>query len=175
MKKNSNQLFLNFVLSCLGFAIPMGLFLSLLFMSVWKGIVLGLIGGLLFGGICVAFIAYIAARKDKIKERYGISEQTLYDGGASYIMDKVSIGGWMYLFEDRLCFLSHAINVEVGEIVIPCQDIVSVTKGKRWRRIAILTKDGKCGEFVVNEAAEWVEVLQKHCDKTNYSLKEKEN
>ncbi len=160
MKKNSNQLFVNFILCFLGFSIPMGLILCLLFMSVWKGIVLGLIGGLLFAGICVAFIAYIAARKDKLKERYGIQEQALYDGGASYIMDKVSIGGWMYLFEDRICFLSHAINVEVGEIVIPYQDVVSVAKGTRWRRIAIRTKDGKCGEFVVNEADEWIEVLQ---------------
>ena len=160
MKKNSNQLLLNFVLCFLGFSIPMGLFLSLLFMSVWKGIILGVIGGLLFASVLVAFIAYIAAGKDRLKERYGIQEQAFYDGGASYIMDKVSVGGWMYLFEDRLCFLSHAINVQVGEIVIPYQDMTSVAKGTRWRRIAIQTKDGKSGEFVVNEADEWVEILQ---------------
>lgn len=160
MKKNSNQLLLNFILAFGGFSIPMGLFLSLLFLSIWKGIILGIISGLFFAGVCVTFIAYIATRKDKLKERYGIGEQAFYDGVASYIKDKVSIGGWMYLFEDRLCFLSHALNVEVGEIVIPYQDITSVSKGTRWRRIAIQTKDGKCGEFVVNEADEWIEVLQ---------------
>ena len=160
MKKNSNQLLLNFILAFAGFSIPMGLFLSLIFLSVWKGIILGIISGLLFAGVCIAFIVYIATRKEKLKERYGIMEQAFYDGGASYIKDKISIGGWMYLFEDRLCFLSHMINVDVGEIVIPYQDIASVSKGSKWRRIAIHTKDGKCGEFVVNEAEEWIEVLQ---------------
>ena len=161
MKKNSNQLLLNFTLCFLGFSIPMGLFLSLLFMSIWKGIVLGIMGGLLFAGVLVAFIAYIATGKDKLKESYGIQEQAFYDGGASYIMDKVSIGGWMYLFEDRLCFLSHAINMETGEIVIPYRDMLSVTKGTKVRRIAIQTKDGKSGEFVVNENTEWIEIIQK--------------
>ena len=161
MKKNSNQLLLNFILCFFGFSIPMGIFLSIISMSVVKGVILGVISGLLFAGVLIIFIAYVAAGKDKLKERYGINEQAFYDGGASYIMDKVSIGGWMYMFDERLCFLSHKINVHVGQIIIPYQDIYSVTKGRKWRRITIKTKDGKCGEFVVNEADEWVDMLQK--------------
>lgn len=161
MKKNSNQLLLNFVLCFLGFSIPMGIFLIIVSMSLVKGIVLGVIAGLLFAGVLTAFIVCVAAGKGKLKERYGITEQAIYDGGASHIMGKVSIGGWMYMFEDRVCFLSHRINVQVGQIIIPYKDIHSVTMGTKWRRITIQTKDGKCGEFVVNEASEWVEMLQK--------------
>lgn len=161
MKKNSNQLVLNFLLSFLGFSIPMGIFLSIISMSVVKGIVLGVIAGLLFAGVLTIFIVCVSAGKGKLKERYGITEQAIYDGGASYVIDKVSIGGWMYMFEDRLCFLSHRINVQVVQMIIPYQNMHSVTAGKKWRRITIHTKDGKCVEFIVNEADEWVDMLQK--------------
>ena len=72
MKKNSNQLLLNFVLCFLGFSIPMGIFLIIVSMSLVKGIVLGVIAGLLFAGVLTAFIVCVAAGKGKLKERYGI-------------------------------------------------------------------------------------------------------
>ena len=161
MKKNSNQLLLNFILCFLGFSIPMGIFLIIVSMSVVKGIVLGVIAGLLFAGFCTIFTVCVAAGKGKLKERYGITEQAIYDGGASHIMGKVSIGGWMYMFEDRVCFLPHRFNAQVGQIIMPYKDIHSVAMGRKWRRITIQTKDGNIIEFVVNEASEWVEMLQK--------------
>ncbi len=161
MKKNSNRLFLNFVLCFIGFSIPMGVFLSLIYMSLLKGMILGFVGGFFFAAMIVAFIVIVAARKDKLKERYGIEDIAFYDGGASYILNnKENIGGWMYLFEDRLCFLAHGINITTGAIIIPYKDMLEVTPGSRARRIAVTTNDGNTGEFLVNESKEWLEILQ---------------
>ena len=74
--------------------------------------------------------------------------------------NKENIGGWMYLFEDRLCFFAHGINITTGAIIIPYKDMLEVTPGSRARRIAITTNDGNTGEFLVNESKEWLEILQ---------------
>lgn len=155
-----NKLLLNFVIAWLGWGIPMGLLCSVMFMSLLKGLILGLMGGVFFAGVMTIFTQILFKRKDKLRERYGLKGEVLYDGAANHMVGKNAIGGWIFLMADRFCFASHAINVVVGVWSIPYSEIADVTKGKMIRSIAIHSKNGEVDEFVVNNCNEWITILK---------------
>lgn len=161
MKKN--RVLVNFIICWLGWGIPMGILCSIMFGSLLKGLILGIIGGIFFAAVMVLFIAILSARKDKLRERYGIEGTVLYDGAANHMVNKEAVGGWIFLMEDRLCFVSHAINITVGEWSVPYSDIADVTKGKMIRSIAVHLKNGTVEEFVVNNGNEWIAILKEKC------------
>lgn len=75
------------------------------------------------------------------------------------MVHKEAVGGWIFLMEDRFCFVSHALNTTVGEWTVPYTDITAVTEGKRIRSIAVHTKEGMVEEFVVNNRREWMKLI----------------
>lgn len=75
-----NKLSGNFLICWLGWGIPMGLLFSVMFASLQKGMLSGIAGGFLFALIMILFIAVLASRKDKQRERYGIEGTVLRDG-----------------------------------------------------------------------------------------------
>lgn len=161
MKKN--RLLLNFIISFLGWGIPMGLLFFIMFGSLKKGLILGGIGGMIFAAAMILFIIVLASRKDKLRERYGIKGNVIYDGAANRMVNKKAVGGWIFLMEDRFCFAAHAVNTTTGVWMIPYSDIADVTKGKMVRSIAVHTKGGIAEEFVVDNCNEWINVLKERC------------
>lgn len=163
MKKN--PFVLNFIICWLGWGIPMGLLCSVIFGSLRKGLLLGIFGGLLFAVIMMLFTAILASKKDQLRKRYGMEGPVLHDGAANRMVYKEAVGGWIFLMEDRFCFVPHAFNTAVGEWSVPYTDITAVTEGKRIRSIAVHTKEGKVEEFVVNNRREWIGLLKNclHC------------
>ena len=157
MKKNPYGL--NFIICWLGWGIPMVLLCSVIFGSLRKGLLLGISGGLLFAVIMMLFTAILDSRKDQLRKRYGIEGTVLHDGAANHIVHKEAVGGWIFLMEDRFCFVSHALNTTIGEWSVPYTDITAVTQGKRIRSIAVHTKEGTVEEFVVNNRREWMKIL----------------
>lgn len=115
--------------------------------------------GLLFAVIMMLFTVILASRKDQLRKRYGIEGTVLYDGAANRMVHKEAVGGWIFLMEDRFCFVSHALNTTVGEWTVPYTEITAVTKGKRIRSIAVHTKEGTVEEFVVNNRREWMKII----------------
>jgi len=158
MKKN--PFVLNFIICWLGWGIPMGLLCSVIFGSLRKGLLLGIFGGLLFAVIMILFTAILASRKDQLRKRYGMEGPVLHDGAANRMVHKEAVGGWIFLMEDRFCFVPHAFNTAVGEWSVPYTDITAVTEGERIRSIAVHTKEGTVEEFVVNNRREWIRVLK---------------
>lgn len=153
----------DFIICWLGWGIPVGLLCSLAFGSLLKGMILGIAGGLIFAVIIILFKAILASRKEKLKERYGITGTILRDGAANHMVGAEAVGGWIFLMEDRFCFVSHAMNITVGEWIVPYSDIADVTKGKMVRSIAVHTRDGNVEEFVVNNRNDWIVFLKVQC------------
>lgn len=159
MKKGKNQYLFNFIICFAGFSVSMGLLCSVIFHSLVKGMVLGAFGGLLFAGLICGFVKILSVRKDKLRERYGIEGNVLYEGAANYLVGAQAIGGWIFLMEDRLCFVSHSFNFMTGQCIILYSDIIKVTKGKIIRSIAIHLCNNKVEEFIVNNRKEWIDIL----------------
>lgn len=157
MKKN--PIIWNFLICWLGWGIPMGLLCSVIFGSLRKGLLLGILGGLFFAVIMMLFTIILASRKDRLRKRYGIEGTVLYDGAANRMVHKEAVGGWIFLMEDRFCFAPHALNTTVGEWTVPYTDITAVTEGKRIRSIEVQTKEGTVEEFVVNNRREWMKII----------------
>lgn len=157
MKKN--RLILNFIICWLAWGVPMGLFCSLIFGSLLKGILLGMAGGIFFAGIMILFVSILSVRKDKLRERYGIKGTVLYDGAANRMVNKEAVGGWIFLMEDRFCFVSHALNISTGEWSVFYSDITDVTRGRMFRSIAIHLQNGE-EEFVVDNCNKWIDYLK---------------
>lgn len=150
---------LNFIICWLGWGIPMGLLCSILFTSLRKGLLLGILGGGFFAAVMILFTVILSSRKDQLRKRYGIEGTVLHDGAANRMVHKEAVGGWIFLMEDRFCFVSHALNTTVGEWTVPYTDITAVTQGKRMRSIAVHTKEGTAEEFVVNNRREWMKLI----------------
>lgn len=52
----------------------------------------GIIGGIFFASVMVLFIVIWSARKDKLRERYGIEGTVLYDGAENHMVNKEAVG-----------------------------------------------------------------------------------
>lgn len=159
MEKGENQYLFNFVICFAGFSVPMGILCSLIFYSLIKGLILGIFGGLLFAGLMCGFVKILSVRKDKLKERYEIKGKVLYEGAANYLADTEAIGGWIFLMEDRLCFVAHSFNFMDGQRIILYSDIIKVTKGKMIRSMAIHLCNNKVEKFIVNNRKKWIDIL----------------
>ena len=153
----------NFIICWLGWGIPMGLLCSLILGSLRKGMLFGIVGGMVFAVGIVLFQGILASRKDKLRERYGIAGMVLRDGAANHMVGKEAVGGWIFLMEDRFCFVSHAFNVTTGAWTVPYSAIADVTKGKMLRSIAVHTKGGNTEEFVVDNCSDWIRFLKGKC------------
>jgi len=86
-------------------------------------------------------------------------EATLRDGPSNHFKGPEGVGGWLYLTPKRLLFRSHAINVQLHEIALPLNEIVSAeasrTLGIIPNGLRIVTASGRVERFVVEGNREW--------------------
>lgn len=158
---NKNNIVMNFIFCWLGWGIPMGLLCSVLFRSIFKGLLLGIVGGLLFAGMMTAFLVILSARKNNLLKRFGIRGTVQYDGPANHYVNKKAIGGWIFLMEDRFCFAPHAFNYFADLWSVPYSEIAEAANGKKARTITLRLRNGETHDFIVNYRNEWVTLLKR--------------
>ena len=97
------------------------------------------------------------------------NETSVKDGAASLQRGIETVGGRLYLTNQRLVFESHALNIQTGDTVIPLLTI----KGARkcWTKflnlipvspsaIAVSTREGKEYRFVAVGRQAWIDAIE---------------
>lgn len=151
----------NFCLSFVLFSLPFGLVCVFLFQNLQKGMILGCLAGLLYATGISIFCAVVGKRMKGLKSELEKESKVLYDGGANHWMGKEAVGGWLFLLEDGLYFVSHNVNLQVHECRIPYQEIQGVHEGRKPRSICLELKSGRQEEFVVNHGRIWRDIIVK--------------
>ncbi len=96
--------------------------------------------------------------------QYRPSEHALLNGPANLQRGIETVGGWLFLTDQRLIFKSHEFNVQKGATEIALRDIASTTPC--WTKVlnliplapnslAVSLKDGTDYRFVLNKRSEW--------------------
>lgn len=130
------------------------------------GEVLAILLGLLvaIGSAIIFFILiYLFARRATkefavVREKLAEKESIFYDGAANHRVGKESVGGWMFLYEDRLYYMSHMWNNQAHEMYIPLQDIRGMNCPKKFLNdttLDITLGDGRVEQFAVYEPKVW--------------------
>ena len=142
----------------LPFGILMGIFYS--FQSGWKGGALaGLFSGVLFGLMMAGFVKF-QSRKFTQNRPLSADEKLIKEGSANH----QGTGGWIYLTDSRLIFVSHKINIKNEELSIPLSEIVSIEKGRSLgifpNRLILNLKNGRAEKFVFQDAKNWIHQIE---------------
>ncbi len=95
-------------------------------------------------------------------------ESPVKDGAANLQRGIETVGGWLYLTNQRLIFESHAFNIQTGGTIIP---LVSITGARKcWTRflnliplvpnsVAVAAKDGKEYRFATFSRQAWIDAI----------------
>ncbi|MBQ8246027.1 MAG: hypothetical protein IJZ42_02760 [Lachnospiraceae bacterium] len=137
-----------------------------LFTGFVIGEVLAIIIGLLVAVSCsiifFMLIYFFAQRATKefavVRDKLAQQEPIFYDGAANHRVGKESVGGWMFLYGDRLYYMSHMWNNQVHEMYIPLQDIKGMNCPKKFLNdttLDIALADGRVEQFAVYEPKVW--------------------
>lgn len=153
-----------FLRAGLFFGIFMAIYLSL--SDDWRrGIPLGLLSGVFFGLIMASFVQYQSRKFTKNRPLLS-GEKLIKEGPANHFLKGEGVGGWIYLTDSRLFFVSHKLNVQSHELVLPFDEIIiaenSRTLGILSNKLNLTLKNGQVEKFVVNDAKSWVKELQEH-------------
>jgi hypothetical protein len=96
-------------------------------------------------------------------------EQLVKKSGANMMRGIESVGGMLYLTDQRLVFVSHAMNIQTGSSAINLTDVVEVSKS--WTKflnaipimpnsISVLTHDQQIFQFVVFGRKHWITAIE---------------
>lgn len=114
-----------FLLAGVLFGTIMGLFVGF-FSNFLMGFIAGIILGSLFGTIISGFI-YIQSNKFKKNGPKDIDSNNLVlEGSANHLIGAESVGGWLYLTQKELIFMSHKYNIQNHKLIIPINQITSI-------------------------------------------------
>ena len=88
------------------------------------------------------------------------NETIIKEGPANHFVGMESVGGKLYLTNQRLFFKSHALNVQVHEASYRLDEIVSMkprnTLGIIPNGMGVLLKSGQEERFVVYRRQDWM-------------------
>jgi hypothetical protein len=102
----------------------------------------------------------------------GIGEIPLHSGPANHWRGVESVGGWLYLTNQRLLFTPHSVGIQTHQSSIDLFQIASVEAGASlWiipNQLVVVTKSGKREKFVVQGREQWVEMIRTHVQHSPY-------
>jgi hypothetical protein len=88
-----------------------------------------------------------------------------YAGSANHFMNGEAMGGQLFLFDDRLEFKSHRLNIQEHTKVIDLKNIKEVnfynSLGIVPNGLAIITTDGKREKFIVTKRQTWKQEIER--------------
>jgi hypothetical protein len=83
----------------------------------------------------------------------------IYSGQANHFLNIESVGGYLFLYSDRLYFKSHSVNIQTHELSVGLNEIRSVgvynTLGLVPNGLAVYLQNGKTEKFVVYKRSVW--------------------
>lgn len=142
------------------FGITVGIVYGIITNSAHIGIISGVFLGVSFGFIIWLFIL-IQGREFK-KNCFVISEgkEIIMEGEANHFRGKESVGGRLYLYDDKVVFKSHKFNFQNHQTIIAMNKInevrTSSTLGFIPNGLQIIT-DSYVEKFVVNKRKDWIQ------------------
>lgn len=144
-----------------------GLLFGIIFGLVTRNIISGIVGGILFGLAISVFIKEEVKYFEKIKDEISKDHKIIFHGYANHFMGREAVGGWLYLTDKLLIFISHNNNNQNHEMIIPIAIIQKVEKyltlGLVPNGLKIISIDGE-DKFVVNDRKKWIQLLQPQFD-----------
>jgi hypothetical protein len=95
-------------------------------------------------------------------------ETPVKDGAANLQRGIETVGGWLYLTNQRLIFESHAFNLQTGTTIIPLANLTGTSKC--WTKflnlipllpnsVAIVTNEGQEVRFVTFKRQAWIDAI----------------
>lgn len=157
--KAKNRYFKNFLFATIGFGCPFALVCSILFANLWKGLILGIGAGFLYGILSILFNLLISNKMDKIRVEIVKEETVIFEGAANHWIGNISKGGWLFFTDKYLYFVPHKFNLSKMRVQILRHDIQEVTISKKINSMNVHFGDGQIESFVVNERNTWIRML----------------
>lgn len=154
------------------FGVTMGIVFGLL--DGWKvGLIIGGASGAFFGLIVgAAFTAFYAYQKRKAVQmplELETGEKILREGAANRLVNRIGVGGWLYLTNRKLVFRPHKFNFQVHEISLPLAKIAATAPAQAMgifpTGLNITLKDKTTEKFVVESRSEWREQISRAMSK----------
>lgn len=97
------------------------------------------------------------------------NESIIKEGGANHFLGIESVGGRLFLTNQRLYFSSHSLNVQTHELSIPYSDIRSVGKRNTLfifpNGLCIELQNGKNEKFVLWGREKWIQEIEQSIKK----------
>ena len=91
----------------------------------------------------------------------------LHTEPANYLFKNEAIGGCIFLYNDRLEFHAHALNVNKDNLLIPYHEIKEIENARFSRKVNVLISSGKNIVFIVNSGSRFAKNLSKYIKKAN--------
>ncbi|MDG5767825.1 hypothetical protein QA596_10135 [Balneolales bacterium ANBcel1] len=153
----------NSIIAGIAFGLLSGLFYAF-YIAIEYALIAGPVTGLAVG---VAMYYFVTSRM--VKEQTQIEnmkgESIIRSGGANHLKNVESVGGVLYLLEDRIHFKSHKLNVQNHEEIIGIGQVQEVgfynTLGIIPNGLSIKKDDDKVERFVVNGRRKWKEEIER--------------
>lgn len=155
------------LLSGLLFGLPMGVFYTWQSGRPAVGIATGLAAGLLFGSLFTFLIRRFAERQssrfEATRPEFG-DERIWMEGPANHFKGAEGVGGYLWLTDRRVHFMSHAFNIQNHEwlcLLPEIKDVQAVkTLGLFDNGLRITTDAGEIHRLVVNNSRQWAESIR---------------
>ncbi|MCO5165272.1 MAG: hypothetical protein M9894_02735 [Planctomycetes bacterium] len=148
--------------------------------DVGKVVLLGLGGGVAFGGAMTLVLGLVIGRGQRRARAIAAAalrgegplalapgERLLEDGPANHLHGRAAIGGWLFLTDRRLVFLPHRYNLGLGgPVTVDLRQVAEAEPAPQWTPIAtaidVALVDGPPLRFVVGRAVRgpWVEAIR---------------
>ncbi len=147
--------------------VPFGLFFGVVYLAISQSfafaLVVGATVGLAFGLALAAFTGYQSWRFKTQRPPFG-EERLLREGGSNRWLHGESVGGWIYLTDARMLFVSHKANVQRHKLSIPLREISDVLPARNFgiipNGLLVRTASGETVKFVVWDRKGWVREIQ---------------
>lgn len=111
------------------FGIAMAIFFTFQTGHWYRGIVSGIFAGTVFGSVMAWFAKRQASKLSLKRPDFG-DEKAVLEGPANHFSGAEGVGGYLFLTDARLFFLSHRLNIQNHELSIPLDEIQSVEASK---------------------------------------------
>ena len=106
-----------------------------------------------------------AVMQRKIGGTTALNPDVIYSGAANHFLNGESVGGGLYLMNDKVLFKSHKLNIQNHELLLDINEVAEVhfynTLGIIPNGLEIRTTNGKVEKFVVYKRKIWKQKIDK--------------
>jgi hypothetical protein len=132
--------------------------------SLQADLLKGLVSSLFFVLFFWASMHWLARYLNrKLNFEFSPEETALFESGANLRRGMESVGGKLFISDQRLVFISHQYNVQRGTLEIERNRIEQVLPRKNMGLISnglqVDTTEGKTYHFVVDQQDKWLQLL----------------